>query len=440
VAAKGYKIKMDDGSEVGPMTLEAVEGWYRQGLVKHDNMVQRPDSYKWVPLSEILARDLKKKEEKERVEQVRQAVAAAPKPAPAQPRPRPKPAPAAAPEPKAEPVTIDVPAGLWKGVIALLLLGGLAGAGYYGYKTVLQESEHSQRVREFQSEVKSEPATGFQVPAGWVALRSEQQFFSVPSSARLLLAHARSGAFAFVASEISPQGIGGVDQYLDAMLARRKRAGLPSYKEESRRDAAPGGLPGREATAVWGSDDPRQQELVRVWKDGWNYNAIVAWAVQGKPDGAAAIAALSDGVPTGGVASAQLAKVIDEVTREVPHFTRAVAESLMAQSAAQVLEPAEAFRRGNALMSRGIPALSPAEGRELGALMQAVYSTMQARDRSKLSGYIDRLRARSLTTPQDDREMCFVMKGGVLKLPAARRARLQALFEKAIAAGLKVPG
>ena len=49
--ADGYKVKMDDGTQVGPMTLESLEGWFRQGLVRHDNLVQRPGSYNWVPLS-----------------------------------------------------------------------------------------------------------------------------------------------------------------------------------------------------------------------------------------------------------------------------------------------------------------------------------------------------------------------------------------------------
>lgn len=51
--ADGYKIKTDDGSQLGPMTLESVEGYFRQGLVRHDNLVQRPGSYNWVPLSPI---------------------------------------------------------------------------------------------------------------------------------------------------------------------------------------------------------------------------------------------------------------------------------------------------------------------------------------------------------------------------------------------------
>jgi hypothetical protein len=436
VAASGYKLRMDDGSEVGPMTLEAVEGWYRQGLVKHDALVQRPDSYNWVPLSEVLARDLKKQQEKERVQAKKAAAAAAPRPAPAQARPRPKPAPAAPPEPAREEVTIDVPAGLWKGAIGFVLLLALGGGGFWAYRTFLQEGEQAQLVRQWKSEVKTEPASGFQPPAGWVVLRSEQTLFAAPSEARLLLAHPKSGAYAFVVSEMSPQGVGALEQYLELMLSRRRSA-LATYKEEGRRDATLGGMPGREASASWGAEGQRQQELVRVWKDGWNYNAFVGWAARdAKGDPAGAIASLAGGVPAGGVTSGQLAKVVDEVTREVPHLSRAVAEMLMAQSAAQVLEPQEAFRRGQAMMSKGLASLSAAESRELGALMQSLYGTLQARDRSRLAAYIDKVRARGLTTPQEDREMSFVMKGGVLKLPAARRTRLQQIFEKAIKAGL----
>jgi hypothetical protein len=435
VAASGYKLKMDDGSEVGPMTLEAVEGWYRQGLVRHDAMVQRPDSYNWVPLSEILARDLKKQQ----AVQAKKATASAPRPAPAQARPRPKPAPEPAEERRVESTPIELPAGLFKGIAALVLLGGLVGGGVFAYRTFFQESEQARLVRQWSSEVKAEPASGFQPPSGWLALRSEQTLFSAPAEARLLLAHPRSGAFGFVASEMSPGGVKALEQYLDLTLARREKARAP-YKEEGRSDATLGGMPGREAKASWGSEGQRQQEHVRVWKDGWNYNGVVAWAPAGAKGDAAALGALASGVPQGGVVAGQLAKVVDDVTREVPHFTRAVAELLMAQSAAQVLEPQEAFRRGQALTSRGIPSLSANESRELGGLMQAVYGALPARDRSRLAAYIDRLRARGMTSPQEDREMCFVMKGGVLKLTPARRTRLQAFFEKAIRAGLAARG
>lgn len=277
--AKGYKIKTDDGSEVGPMNLEAVEGWYRQGLVRHDNLVQRPGSYNWVPLSEVLARDLKK---------------AAPAKKAAAPTPRHSPQPARSEAPR-EAAPRAANTGLLKGLAALVVVAAGVGGGIAAYRAFLES------------------------PPG-KAISESPSAIPVPS-----------------------------------------------------------------------------------------------------PDLA-------------------LGKAIEAVTREAPHLSRAVAELLMAESAAQPLEPQEAFRRAHVLIGRGISSLPAAESRDLGGLMQAVYGVLPSRDQGRLAAYFDKLRARRVTTPQEDREMCLVMKGGVLKLGAARRARLQALFDKAIRAGAAARG
>ena len=278
--AKGYKIKTDDGSEVGPMNLEAVEGWYRQGLVRHDNLVQRPDSYKWVPLSEVLARDLKK---------------AAPAKKAAPPTPRPSPQAARSEAPREATPRAGNNTGLLKALAALVVVAAGVGGGVAAYRAFL--------------------------------------------------------------------------------------------------DSQP-----RKAVIESPSAPP---------------------------------------VPSSDLA---LGKAIEAVTREAPHLSRAVAELLMAESAAQPLEPQEAFRRAHVLIGRGISSLPAAESRELGGLMQVVYGSLPSRDQSRLAAYFDKLRGRRVTTPQEDREMCLVMKGGVLKLGAARRARLAALFAKAFRAGAAARG
>lgn len=279
--ADGYKIKTDDGSQLGPMTLESVEGYFRQGLVRHDNLVQRPGSYNWVPLSEVLAKDLKK------AAPAKKAPAPAPRLAPPQPaRPRP---PAVRPETFEERAPRGSSAGPVKAIVALVMLAALAGGGFFAYRALVQQGEPS-----------------------------------------------------------------------------------------------PSPTPGPDVS----------QEAI----------------------------------------AAQRAKAIDAAQSETPQFSRATVEFLMSQSMAQILEPHETFRRGQSLVSRGIGSLSPAESRELGALMQAVYGTLPARERGRLGAYLDKLKSGILTKPEEDREMSLAMKSGVLKLSKQRRARLQALFEKAIRA------
>jgi hypothetical protein len=52
--ATGYKIRLGDGSEIGPMDLEAVKDWYRQGLLGLDSPVLTPRGGRWIPLKHAI--------------------------------------------------------------------------------------------------------------------------------------------------------------------------------------------------------------------------------------------------------------------------------------------------------------------------------------------------------------------------------------------------
>jgi uncharacterized protein DUF4339 len=273
--ADGYKVKMDDGTQVGPMTLESLEGWFRQGLVRHDNLVQRPGSYNWVPLSDVLARDLKKAPPPKKV----------PPPAPQPARPRP-------------------PA------------------------------------------IRPEPARGAPAPAAAGP--------AVKLLAPLVLVVAVAGG-----SFVAYRGL------------------LPDHK--------PTGTP---------PPTPDPHELLAV----------------------------------------ERAKAIDAAVDETPLLSRETIELVMSHSERQILEPHETFRRAQWLAFRGVGALTPAESRELGGLLQSVYAALSAKERSRLGAYLNKLKTGVVTTPEEDRELAAVMKKGVLKLPPPRRVRLQALFDKAIRA------
>ncbi len=49
----GFKVRLGDGSEIGPMDLAALRTWLAQGLVDGDSPVMRPGSRKWAPLASI---------------------------------------------------------------------------------------------------------------------------------------------------------------------------------------------------------------------------------------------------------------------------------------------------------------------------------------------------------------------------------------------------
>jgi hypothetical protein len=145
------------------------------------------------------------------------------------------------------------------------------------------------------------------------------------------------------------------------------------------------------------------------------------------------------GAPGSAASNAGIALAVRTATQEVPLLTPHAAELLMSRSAAQVLEPAEAFRRAYGFVGRGLYALSAPESKEMGELHTAIYASLPAAQRDRLGDYIDRARNRYATTPEEDRQMSQLMKSAVLGLPAERRARLQSLFEKAMTAGLDRP-
>src|SRR4030042_6690127 len=49
----GWKVRLGDGSEIGPMDLAALRTWPTQGLIDGDSPVMRPGSRKWVALGTV---------------------------------------------------------------------------------------------------------------------------------------------------------------------------------------------------------------------------------------------------------------------------------------------------------------------------------------------------------------------------------------------------
>ena len=106
----GYKIRIGDGSEIGPMDLPALKSWLSQGLVDGDSPVMRPGSRRWVPLRSV--------------PELAGAVGAARRPV-ARPAGR-RPTPARdAPLPRVEPSALDRGRVIGVGAILLAVAAGL---------------------------------------------------------------------------------------------------------------------------------------------------------------------------------------------------------------------------------------------------------------------------------------------------------------------------
>jgi len=119
------------------------------------------------------------------------------------------------------------------------------------------------------------------------------------------------------------------------------------------------------------------------------------------------------------------------VMQEVPLLSPAAAEVVRRRA---VFAPEDAFRRSYELAGNGVAALGAPERGELGELMAAAYAHIPPADRRRLESHMAGIRGGLVSTPEQNREMSGLMRAAVLKLPESHRARLQALYEKAILA------
>ena len=267
-----------------------------------------------------------------------------------------------------------------------------------------------------------------ELPRGWSILRPDHGFFTPLASARLSLAEPSAGAFGFLAVETPARGYASLDAFLDRVLEERRRA--EPLLNPLRREDAPGGARRHGGDAPVGRHDVRRSRRSRCGRTAGSTTR--SWCGARRSTRARPRRTCARASRCRGSMAARLRQAIDAVTAEVPLLTPAAAEMLMGQSQAQALEPAEAFRRTYLLAGRGAAALSAAEQREMGALSTELYARVPAGDRARLGPYLDRVRGGRATDPALDQQMSRVVKAAVLKLPAARRQRLQALFEKAI--------
>ena len=420
------RVRLGDGSVID-LSREDLRSWYESGLLAGDTQVQKAGSRDWTSLSKAVDTSPWRKPAAARGVSVPAKASARPSAAASARRDPAPPARTGPPRGAGPPLPLFRYAAF--GLATLVIAGALLWSSAWWYPMVFGSVE-ARRVRAATTSERryADDTLGLrmELPRGWSVLRPDHGFFTPIASARLALAQPAAGAFGFLAVETPARGYASLDVFLDRVLEERRRA-EPALRPLRREDAPSGA---RRQISTRRSGETTFEEVATVWKDGWTYYALVVWG----PAEAAAAAAedLRQGITMQGHMAARLRQAIDSVTAEVPLLTPAAAEMLMGQSQAQTLEPVEAFRRTYLLAGRGLGALTAAEQREMGALSTDLYSRVPGVERARLGPYLDRVRAGRETDPALDQQMSRVVKTAVLKLPAARRQRLQALFEKAI--------
>jgi hypothetical protein len=444
---QGLIVRLADGSEIGPLGRDDLRSWFEGGLISADSMVKRPDAARWTTLGQEIDVTLWR----QLAGTARASAAradAAPRPA-ASPRPAaPRPA-AASPRPRATPDTApravaraaeraswELPG--WVKWVALAAVLVAVGAGAWRYFTTETETQKRLRAAALPERrfADADAGVALDLPAGWLIVRAEDSGIAAPAQARVLLAEPSSTTTGYLLSEAPGRPYASLDEYVGRVIEdRRKSQG--GYQEGTRTDGSVGPFPARFATASWRAGEDAFRERIAVWKEAWTYFALVTWTPQAREArGARAAEGLARGFSSVGQVGQRVQAALQRVITEVPHLSTRSAETLMGRSAAGVLEPPEVFRRSWDLASRGLFALSKAESRELSTLTSAVYARVPGPQRARLGAYVSRVRERETTTTEQDAEMCGIMKAAVDKLPALSRARLQELFDKAIASGL----
>jgi hypothetical protein len=127
--------------------------------------------------------------------------------------------------------------------------------------------------------------------------------------------------------------------------------------------------------------------------------------------------------------------VIDQASEQFPHLARDTVGLILSTNRTHVLEPPAVFETAWGAAERGASTLSASEAEELESLRQQLYDELPPLDQERLRTF-GRAYAQGAVFTFDARRGLLAYARGARALPPDRRARLQTLLGKAIAAGL----
>jgi hypothetical protein len=427
--ADSYLLHFSDGTEWGPVDRATLEEWHRQGRIPRDALVWPDGAPEWLPIDAVLSR---------------------PVAAPGS-RPAPAPDPEASASGSDESTKTRPPEPRRRGAAragrgarlssrharALLLVAGgvvlvlvLLGALLALLRPALARRQAVAAIERYALADRRVGGgdLGFVIdlPTGWVALRDDNPY-EVSRGARLRLAQPALGAFGSVRVEARPELMGNLDRWIDEILQGRLAA-RPSQREEGRADVQLGRGQGRLVRTSWQEDLERREGATAVWRDGYEYYSLEAWAPASTGKSfLTAFEELLRGVTPSGAVSARIDEAADRLAVEVPELSREGLRLLIGGrlSRGESLEnvPLDAIRD----VGRGLPGLAPAEAEEMGQIYAKVWAPVPDEERLRLARIRDLIRAERPVPPAEARELREAIKTGVLALPAEDRERLQQL-------------
>ncbi len=417
--AVAFKVRLEDGMEVGPLDGEMLRSWYQQGLVKRDTQIRAKGTKRWVRLADTF--DITDWG-----------------PSTGSGRGRPGPEDLAALDTDEEEL-IDAGPQTWRTYFACAVFFVLAlAAGYF--------SIFPARFRMLPGTPWREVALGFVVLGlplvrGWEPMRKVVRalvliltlglfplaevllFHGVPWRSLVVLVPAvvmGFGLFFFLSGRYKtwPRVVANLF-FVAAGAAGVVFLGAVPPPAVAAWMEAPSSLPAALAPAMLTRSAPVPASMPAAP----GVSSPVAMPVTtpvATPASLPASPAAVDGAPS-----------IETILHEVPLLSPRAADVVRARA---VFAPEDAFRRSYELAGNGVAALDPRERAELGELMAVTYANIPAADRRKLEAYMAGIRTGQISTAAENRVMSALMRDAVLKLPEVQRARLQAIYEKAIRA------
>lgn len=405
-----YKVRLEDGMEVGPLDGEMIRSWFQQGMVSPDTKIRAQGSKRWVRLADTFeVGDW------------------------GEPH-------GASPEAEAELESMEAEARQgWRTYFACALFFVLAaGSGYFSFFPTLWRNPPDTPWREI---TLGFVVLGLMLVRGWEPMRKLVRalvliltlalfplaevliFRGVPWRSLIVLIPAvvlGFGLFFFLSGRYKPW----TRVLLNLFFIAAGAAGVVLV----------GAFP-PPALAAWMAEPSPLPEVLRpamltppptpaaatpATTPATTPPAVPSAAVATPP----AVAPSPSGPPPGAPSAAA-------VLQEVPLLSPRAADAVLARA---VFAPEDAFRRSYEMAGNGVAALDARERGELGELMAAAYSNIAAADRRRLEAYMNGIRGGQVSTSEQNREMSGLMRTAVLKLSDSQRARLQAVYEKAILA------
>ena len=429
--AGAFKVKLDDGMEVGPLDGEMLRSWYQQGMIKRETKIRAKGSKQWVPLGDTF--DIS--DWGAAGSSTGSAVARSGSRAVADDSGE-----------DDEPLAESGPQ-VWRTYAACAVFFLLAcAAAYFSLFPAVWKTPPDVPWMEI---ALGFVALGLLLVRGWDPARKIVRvvtllltlglfplaevliFRGVPWRSLVVLVPAVAmgfGLFFFLSARYKPWPRVALNLFWIAAGA----AGVillgafppPAMAEWM---AAPSPLPAALAPAMLpGARASMPPASVPTAPTGADRVGAGDIAPSAMPSAAAATAGprASSSAPDGAPTAAA-------VMQEVPLLSPAAAEAVRQRA---VFAPEDAFRRSYEMAGNGVAALSAGERQALGQLMAVTYGNIPAADRRRLEAYMTGIRGGQVSTPEQNREMSALMRTAMEKLPPLQRSQLQALYEKAVLA------